>query len=560
MQSNDVYKARILSLAVIGIAVGLWCVNFFGIEEYHRAVGRDFDCINGDDLARLEHSQLVRKVDHNTSRPEEFAPRVLRWRHHILIAHIETTSVTTTTHDTSTRHTHVVRLLQNATNLQVPHLRDVLRTGRSVRWRTLRTFGIVNATEMVGPVHLAETPDGSGVLVASAFVRHKHSNGENSRGFAVFVSLDENLEQWRSVIHNDNNDNSAITTSGSNTHRHRTLDIVNFSPPYSASSSTTSRGGAVIRASVIEAVTTTTTTITANQNHKQQLLLVQRFRSVNSLLSAAPYQCPSCIKSCGGDGADVDEKLRLNRTLTELTVRLPLSTATVVSATIVPSTITTTTTSSDTKGTSQQQRHHADDLMHVFVRSKDGSIIRVDVDLSVAKGVACPGDDGINNNNGGAFTALPGAVTTTTTTATAAATVPVVSITQPREHPFSDFRIMQFNSGKFSVKTPNFSLFLSASHHTTFNTLHTSIENAHKLQVVKLAWAYADGGGDGSVATTASAFALCSPILMHLGSIRGLHTTQISEKTVLAVYIREFRDVSSLHLANIYVGDAHAVH
>jgi len=178
----------------------------------------------------------------------------------------------------------------------------------------------------------------------------------------------------------------------------------------------------------------------------------------------------------------------------------------------------------------------------------------VDVDLSIAGATECAGAAGAANH------LFPSSAT--------AIVVPVVSLTHPGDRPAVDFRIMQFNTRRFSVKTPNFSLFLLASQHTSFNTLHTSLVDSHKLQVVKLAWPYAGGGGGGAIdnnnnalpTTTGSAFALCSPILMHLGSIRGLHTTQVSEDTVLAVYIRGFRDVSSLHLANIYVGNAHAAH
>lgn len=490
LSDSDMYKSRIFSLAVIGVAIALWCVNFFGIEEYHRVVDGDFGCSNGDDLASLQYSQLVRKVNHNTSRPEDFTPRVLHYRHHVLIAHYERVEITTT------QHAYVIRLLQNSTALRAPHLRDVLRTGRSAQWRTLRTFDIVNSTEMVGPVHLAETPDGSGVVVASAFVKHKRK-----RGFAMFVSSDDNLDQWRSVIHESE-------ISESETH-HRTLDIVNLSPAFNT--------GEFIRVSV-----TGTTTTTQNQ----QLLLVQRFRSVDSLLSAAPYQCPSCVKSCGDGVAS-------NSNLTELTVQLPLGMAMVVSATVVPSVFRTP------HHHQHGQRQQTDGIMHVFVRSQDGSIMRVDVDLAKAADTACPA------------------------TATSPARAPTISITKPGERPLSDFRILQFNAKRFSVKTPNFSLFMAASRHTNFNTLHTSLEDAHKLQVVKLAWSYSaggDGDGDSASATAAaapSAFALCSPILMNMGGIRGLHTTQIAEDTVLAIYTRQFRGITSLHLANIYVGNAH---
>ena len=464
-------RPRWVSLVVVVSIAALWCVNFFAINDFRALAEGDFSCTDGGELANLEYSQFIRKVDHNASLPEEFAPRVLRWRSHVLIAHVEDTRETTPNTTTTTAR-RVVRLLQNATTLRVPHVRDVLRTGKSVQWRTLRTFNAGNGSDVEGPVQLAEAPDGSGVVIACSLVwRRDHQPSE--RGTAVFVSTNAALTQWHSAVHR---------RQGEETTRH--LDLVRM--PHT---SVVGTPDSLVRVALVHGGTTS----------GEQKLMVQRFPSTDSFLSAAARGW-----HCGGapsPGSNLTAP-------SSVTVRLPVTTTALKESAVVSATVTQ----------AASPVHGHTDALHVFVRTRAGDISRVDVSLSAVCGGVVP----------------PTAV---------------VAVTPSGRPPFSDFRLLRFNARRFSEKTPNFSIFMAASRHTGFNTLHTATVASHKLQVVRV-----DG------ALSPATFSPCSPILMHLGHLRGLHSTQLSEDTVLVVYVREFRGVSSLHLAKVYVGNAHVAH
>lgn len=472
---------RWITFAVIVAIATLWCLNFFEINKYQNLTNSDFSCTDGRDLAYLENTQLVRRVFHNALQPHEFSPRVLRWKSHVLIAHIENVSSTTA---------HVIHLLQNTTELRKPRVRDVLRTGRSVQWRTIRTLTVENATSIIGPVQLVDAPDGSGVVISVNF--EQGAPDSRSTGVAVFVSFDDHLVHWRSAVHRNT--------------KSRQLDMESW--PMSTSSASASPGS-LIRVTIAEA------------SDNRQHMTIQRIFATDMLLSNTLYKCQGqadLVCNCGGlPGSN----------LTTVTMQLPNTMAPGSDAQVVSATVTLSTSVDVAK--------RQDDHVQVFVLSKNGVVSRINVDLGFATPQSCSDDVGYST----AAPIRPADVTT---------------LTHPSNGIFSDFRLLRFNTKRFSVKSPNFSLFISASPHIAFDTLHTSAIASHKMQVVKLS------DTDTFSSTGPHMFSPCSPILMHMGSLRGLHSTQLTDDTVLSVYVREFKGISSLHIAKIYVGDAHAAH
>jgi len=109
---------------------------------------------------------------------------------------------------------------------------------------------------MSGPVHLAVTPDGKGVMVASSF------RSMNHHGFAMFVSTEDNLAHWRSVM----------------LPPQQTLDFVNVED------AVTDSGTALIRVAVRGADDGD-----GDGDDGHTLLTVQRIRSLPALLAPESY-------------------------------------------------------------------------------------------------------------------------------------------------------------------------------------------------------------------------------------------------------------------------------
>lgn len=439
----------------VAIAITFWFLHFYVIKDLKSVVDSDLVCSNGDDLASLKYTRFVRQLTHANSLSDQaqasLSPRVLHWEQHVLIAFIENIRMPTDRHAETIKTQSVIRILQNVTNIQSQRIRDIVRNGRSAQWKTLRIVSVKDGN-IQGPVQLAQTPDGKGVVIMSSYTK------VDSEGLIVSVSHDKDLSTWTTQEHK----------KASSLDKLALMDLV--------------KPSATVKLTVQVSV------VTEHIHTPSQTMLVQTYGSHHALLQAKHHECPTCTEHCGTGN------------YTFARVLLPTD------YTAKQATSTTT----ETPG-----------LLHVFVLDTAGRLARVDV----------PGYSTLSACRN--------------TTLSETKFVPLYMDTA-RSNVFGSFRLIPFNSNFFYTKKPNFSIFSAVLRYTRFNTLHTHDVEANRIVAIKM--------------NAYNGVAACSPVLMHFGAIKGIHSTQLNEDYILTVYTRLYRNISTIHVAGLDIGNAHTAH
>lgn len=436
-----------------------WFIHCYAIKDYPSLLKREFSCTDRDNVVTFQYTRLVRKLEYASpvvqNDLEKLSPHVLQWKGHVLIAFLEDVRPPPPAqHGTpaaSSDKVRVIRLLQNVTNVEAQRIRDIVKSGKSMQWKTLRIIRL-DGKQMQGPVHLSETPDGNGVVLMSEFVEDSLE-----RGTLVSISEDVNLMQWTD-----------------HTHRH----------PPSVSSVTTLK--------LAKLAMTDTHTIRVSRmmqsvnNSMVDTILVQSYKDKQALLSGKAHQCPTCVEYC--DDAKNYTFAKFVLSLKDFDIKQLTMSSTV-----------------NRVG------------LNLFLLDSKGRLAKI----KLSEYTSC---------------------NSTSVSVHESALLPGMS----QSNKFDNFRLISFNSKLFSSKTPNFSIFSAVSDYTRFDTLHTGTLQAKQIVALKL--------------DSHSAITSCSPILMHMGTISGLHTTQLAEDTVVMVYIRQYQGISTVHVAGLFVGDAHVAH
>lgn len=431
------------------VLVLAWTINYL-VLVHSDGFGQELSCSDKEDLARLNYVQVVKEVRYGSASSENHLlgriPRILKWKHHVIIAFIEEIAVPNK--KSSTGKQRVVRLLQNVTEVRKPLTREMFNTDSSGmsgvatnseggggsrvsrQWKTMRTLRSDKRDEHIeGPIQLTETPDGNGVVVlAQSTQGHK----------MISVSTDPQLSAWHTT----------------------------FVAPKS----------------------TNTTTV---------LDLARVSKLENKIIKI------SAIRPHGAQ--------TYHKTAVTLAVHVHTSLETLNNQTTVENAAFFTTLPSG------QDAHQAtvtsteiQGYVNIFVVGTKGTITKLEIDLHKSNSTE------------------------------------MLLHTETKRYPVRLLRVIPFNLKAFSVTRPNFSLFLASGRHTTFDTLYTTTFTSEKMMVIKLDF-------NGQITS-------CSPLKRHVGQIGGLSSTQLTDDTILVAYTRRFEGVDSIHVANVYVGNAHVSH